>query len=40
MSMHTLDELIDNFSLFDDWEGRYQYLIDLGGTVAPMEDAL
>ncbi len=40
MNMHTLDELIDNFSLFDDWEGRYQYLIDLGGDVPPMEDAL
>ncbi|WP_207477792.1 SufE family protein [Arenibaculum pallidiluteum] len=26
----TEDELIENFSLFDDWEERYKYLIDLG----------
>jgi cysteine desulfuration protein SufE len=26
----TKDELIENFSLFDDWEDRYRYLIDLG----------
>ncbi len=23
-------ELIDDFALFDDWEGKYEYLIDLG----------
>ena len=25
-----INELIDNFSLFDDWEDKYRYLIDLG----------
>ena len=25
-----IEELIDNFSLFDDWEDKYRYLIDLG----------
>lgn len=24
------DEIREDFSLFDDWEGRYDYLIDLG----------
>jgi cysteine desulfuration protein SufE len=24
------DELLENFDLFDDWEERYAYLIDLG----------
>ncbi len=24
------DELLENFDLFDDWEDRYAYLIDLG----------
>lgn len=38
--LQTLSELIDNFSLFDDWEGRYQYLIDLGAKLPPMDDAL
>lgn len=40
MTKHTLSELIENFALFDDWEGRYQYLIDLGNDVPPMDDAL
>ena len=39
MTKRTLSELVENFSLFDDWEGRYQYLIDLGNEVPPMEDA-
>jgi len=24
------DEIIDEFSLFDDWEGKYEYIIDMG----------
>jgi len=40
MTRRTLEELIENFALFDDWEARYQYLIDLGNDVPPMEDAL
>lgn len=35
-----IDEIVDNFSAFDDWEGRYQYLIGLGATLPPMEEAL
>lgn len=26
----TLDELIEEFAFFDDWEERYRYIIDLG----------
>lgn len=40
MTQRTLEDLIENFALFDDWEGRYQYLIDLGADVPPMDDAL
>ncbi|MFA5592313.1 MAG: SufE family protein [Micavibrio sp.] len=40
MTITPLAELTENFSLFDDWEGRYQYLIELGDSVPPMEDAL
>ena len=32
-------ELIENFDLFDDWEERYAYLIDLGKKLEPMEEA-
>ena len=26
----TIDELVDNFSMLDDWEDRYRYVIELG----------
>jgi len=40
MLRHTIDELIENFALFDDWEERYRYLIDLGKELEPMPEAL
>ena len=39
MTYIALPELIENFALFDDWEARYQYLIELGEQVEPMDDA-
>ena len=27
------DEIIDEFAMFDDWQERYQYMIDLGKTL-------
>lgn len=27
------EEIIDEFSMFEDWEERYQYMIDLGKTL-------
>lgn len=32
------DEIIDEFSMFDDWEERYQYVIDLGKTLPLIEE--
>ena len=32
-----LDDLIDEFDLFDDWEERYRYIIDLGKDMAPLK---
>jgi cysteine desulfuration protein SufE len=32
-------ELADNFALFDDWEDRYRYLIDLGRKLPPFPAA-
>ena len=40
MVQPNLEELKENFDLFDDWEERYKYLIDLGKTLKPMNDAL
>ena len=36
----TLENIVENFSLFDDWEDRYRYLIDLGRGLPHMEEAL
>ncbi len=36
----TIEELKENFSLFDDWEERYRYLIDLGRKIPPMKEDL
>ena len=40
MSKPNLEEIAENFDLFDDWEDRYKYLIDLGKTLDPMADSL
>lgn len=32
------DEIIDEFSMFDDWEERYQYVIDLGKTLPLIDE--
>ncbi len=34
----TVDDLIDNFSLLDDWEDKYRYIIDLGGRLVPLDN--
>ncbi len=31
------DEIIEEFSFFDDWMDRYQYLIDLGRRLPPLD---
>lgn len=32
------EEIIDEFSMFDDWDERYQYVIDLGKTLPLVEE--
>lgn len=32
-------EIIDEFAFFDDWTGRYQYLIDVGRKLPPLSTA-
>src|SRR5215475_13869525 len=34
--MTTIDEIRDNFSLLDEWDDRYRYVIELGRTLAPL----
>jgi len=40
MAEQDFDELVDNFELFDDWEERYRYVIDLGKQMPDFPDAL
>ena len=32
-------EIIDEFTFLDDWEERYQHLIDLGRRLPPLDEA-
>ncbi len=34
----TRADLVEEFSLFDDWEDRYRYVISLGETLAALKD--
>lgn len=34
----TIDEIIENFALLDDWDDRYRYVIELGRTLRPLPD--
>ena len=37
--MTTIDEIVDNFTLLDDWDDRYRYVIELGRTLPPLADS-
>jgi cysteine desulfuration protein SufE len=34
--MADIQEIIDNFSVLDDWDDRYRYLIELGRELPPL----
>ena len=38
-SLPSIDDIIADFELLDDWEDRYRYVIELGKTLAPLPDA-
>jgi cysteine desulfuration protein SufE len=33
------EEIVEEFSLFDNWEDKYEYLIDMGKKLPKLEDA-
>jgi len=33
-----LDEIVDNFSLLEEWDDRYRYLIELGRALRPLPE--
>jgi cysteine desulfuration protein SufE len=32
------DEIVEEFELFDSWDDKYEYIIDLGKKLAPLEE--
>ncbi|WP_262271917.1 SufE family protein [Microvirga yunnanensis] len=34
----TIDDIVSNFELLDEWEERYRYLIELGRLMEPLPD--
>ena len=36
----SVDDIVENFGFFDDWEDRYRYVIDLGRELAPFPEDL
>ena len=37
-TMPTIDEIIDNFSMLDEWDDRYRYVIELGRGLEPLSE--
>jgi cysteine desulfuration protein SufE len=37
--MAAIDEILENFTLLDQWDDRYRYVIELGRTLSPLPDA-
>jgi cysteine desulfuration protein SufE len=33
-----IDEIIDNFSLLEEWDDRYRYVIELGRSLIPLSE--
>ena len=39
MAAPDFEDIVENFELFDDWEDRYRYVIDLGRDMPALDDA-
>jgi cysteine desulfuration protein SufE len=37
--MADIEEIVDNFSVLDDWDDRYRYLLELGRDLPPLAAA-
>lgn len=40
MSSPRFEQIAADFAFLDEWEDRYRYVIDLGRTMKPLDDAL
>ncbi|MBZ0217620.1 MAG: SufE family protein, partial [Fimbriimonadaceae bacterium] len=34
----SVDDIVNDFEFLDDWEDRYRYVIELGKTLAPLDE--
>jgi len=39
MATAEFEELVEDFELFDDWEDRYRYVIELGKAMEPLPES-
>ena len=39
MERPSIDEIIENFELLEEWDDRYRYLIELGRALPPLPNA-
>ena len=37
--MQTIDDILSDFDVIDDWEERYRYIIELGQALPPLTEA-
>jgi len=35
----TIDDILENFALLDQWDDRYRYVIELGRTLPPLPES-
>jgi len=38
-AMTTIDEIVENFTLLEEWDDRYRYVIELGRALPPLPDS-
>ena len=37
--MTSIDDIVENFTLLDEWDDRYRYVIELGRNLPPLDDS-
>ena len=37
--MTTIDEIVENFALLEEWDDRYRYVIELGRGLSPLPES-
>ena len=39
IQMNEIEQILDDFEVLEDWDDRYRYLIELGRTLEPLDEA-